>query len=466
TCVDPLFGTLPEFDQLLAAAHRRGLRVLLDLVPNHTSDEHPWFVESRRGRSDPKRDWYIWRDPKPGGGPPNNWLSHFGGSAWTYDRATRQYYLHLFDPKQPDLNWANRAVRNAVYDAMRFWLDRGVDGFRVDVVGGMVKDPQFRDDPPNPDWKRGDPAPHKLLRVHSMNRPGVHAVVREMRRVTDAYQDRVLIGEYYGPFERLVRFYGRHHGGRLDGCHLPFNFALIALPWDAAAVRAAVDRYEASLPEGAWPSWVLGNHDRPRVASRVGADQARVAQMLLLTLRGTPTMYYGDEIGMADVPVPHQRALDPVEKRVPGHGRDPARTPMQWSADRYAGFSAHRPWLPLARDYAAVNVAAQRRDPRSLLSLVRRLLQLRRATPALALGDIATLESGHDDVLAYARTCGGQRVLVALNFGPHKRCVDFLAAGGRHRVGTILCSTSMGRTGAADLASLQLRPNEGVVLGA
>ena len=291
--IDPLFGTLADFDALVAAAHACGIKVLLDFVPNHTSDQHPWFVESRSARSNPRRDWYIWRDPGPAGGVPNNWLSQFGGTAWELDPATGQYYYHAFLREQPDLNWRNPQVRQAMYGAMRFWLRRGVDGFRVDVLWHLIKDDRFRDNPVNPNFAPGMRPHEVLLPLYTTDRPEMEEVVAEMRSVVDEFDDRLLIGEIYLPIERLVKYYGRD----LKGAHLPFNFSLLSAPWHAATIAKLIAEYEAALPPGGWPNWVLGNHDRPRFAGRVGRDQARIAAMLLLTLRGTPTIYYGDEIG-------------------------------------------------------------------------------------------------------------------------------------------------------------------------
>ena len=334
--VDPIFGTLADFDSLLAAVHERGLRLILDYVPNHTSDRHPWFVSSRRARDDAKRDWYIWRDPAPGGGPPNNWLARFGGSAWTFDVASGQYYLHSFLPQQPDLNWRNPDVRAAMYDVLRFWLDRGVDGFRVDVLWMLVKDDLFRDDPPNPDYRVGMPESARVIATFSADRPEVHEVTREIRAVLDGYGDRLFIGELYLPLGRLVTYYGE----RNDEAQLPFNFHLLSLPWKAAAIAQFIRDYEAALPDGAWPNYVLGNHDNARIATRIGTAQTRVAAVLLLTLRGTPTMYYGDELAMTDVAIPADRVRDPAELRQPGigEGRDPERTPMPWNATSTRGF--------------------------------------------------------------------------------------------------------------------------------
>jgi alpha-glucosidase len=415
--IAPLFGTMADFDLLLDEAHARGLKVILDFVPNHTSAQHPWFIESRASRANPKRDWYIWRDGGASGEPPNNWASHFGGPAWTFDPATGQYYLHSFLPEQPDLNWRNSAVRKAMLDVLRFWLDRGVDGFRVDVLWLLVKDEAMRDNPPNPAYQPTQAAINRTLSVYNADQPEIHDVVRQMRAVLDRYHDRVLIGEIYLPFERLAAYYGKD----LAGAQLPFNFALIRATWSAAAIARLINDYEASLPPGGWPNWVLGNHDQPRIAARVGLAQARVAAMLLLTLRGTPTMYYGDEICLARVDIPPTLAQDPWEKREPGLGvgRDPSRTPMQWDGSPNAGFSPGTPWLPLATDYQTNNVAALSRSG-TILSLYRALMVLRRRHPALSIGSQRII-SAEDDVLVYERKHGMETFVIALNFSTEVR---------------------------------------------
>ncbi|WP_374308070.1 alpha-amylase family glycosyl hydrolase [Methylocella sp.] len=453
--VDPLFGTLADFDALLAQAHALGLRVILDFVPNHTSIEHPWFKAGRR-RDPDKADWHIWRDPAPGGGPPNNWLSHFGGPAWTLDPVRGQYYHHAFLPEQPDLDWRNPAVREAMLDVLRFWLRRGVDGFRVDVISQIVKDEALRDDPPNPSWTEGRPQFERLLRIHSGDRPEVHDLVAQMRAVLEEFGERVLIGEIYLPLERLVAYYGEG----LRGAHLPFNFQLIETPWSAEAVGAAVEAYEALLPPGAWPNWVLSNHDRPRIGARAGEAQARVAAMLLLTLRGTPTLYYGDELGIGHVDIPPERVRDPWGLREPGLavGRDPVRTPMQWDDGPNAGFATGEPWLPLTPDWRARNVEAQARDPASPLSLTRALLAYRRAHRSLVFGYWRRLPAG-PGLLAYAREDGSERRRVVLNFthAPARWRLD--AAPAR-----IALSTFCDREGEAVGDELALRPDEGVIL--
>ncbi|GLK67116.1 alpha-amylase family glycosyl hydrolase [Hansschlegelia plantiphila] len=450
--VDAIFGSIDDFDRLLDDAHGRGLKVILDFVPNHSSEAHPWFVESRRDRSDPRRDWYIWRDAAPGGGPPNNWISNFGGPAWTFDETTGQYYLHSFLREQPDLNWRNPELRAAMADVLRFWLDRGVDGFRIDVLWLLIKDEELRDNPENPDYAQGDPDIGRLLQTYSSDREEVFDVIRELRATVDDYDDRVLIGEIYLPVDRLVAYYGPD----LSGVHLPFNFQLIFADWHARAIERRIAEYEAALPPGGWPNWVLGNHDQKRVATRLGGPQARVAAMLLLTLRGTPTLYYGDEIGLADVPVPHDLAQDPWEKNEPGHGRDPARTPMPWDATTNGGFTAGAPWLPM-NDVGALNVAAAARDPRSILALHRALLALRRGSPALSLGAYEGVKA-QGDVLAYRRRHGEEELLVALNLGDEGAELALPIAA------TALLSTHMDREGAEQPGVLKLRPNEGVVL--
>ncbi len=458
TGIDPVFGTLEDFDRLADEVHLRGMKLLLDFVPNHTSDQHPWFLESRRSRVNPKRDWYIWRNAKADGSPPNNWLSNFGGSAWEWDAETEQFYYHAFLKEQPDLNWRNPEVRAAMLEGLRFWLDRGVDGFRVDVIWGLVKDDQLRDNPPNPDYHTSLPPHYQQLATYSTDRPEVHDIIREIRTLLDSYPDRMMVGEIMLPVERLVTYYGS--GG--DEVHLPFNFQLIRLPWHARVIADTIARYEALLPPGGWPNWVLGNHDRPRIASRVGRAQARVAAMLLLTLRGTPTMYYGDEVGMVDVPIPPDAVHDPFERNVPGlgFGRDPERTPMQWTGAATAGFTTGRPWLPVASDASTFNVEMAKVDRHSILSLYRRLIALRREEPALAIGSYTPVET-EGDLLAYRREHERRRLLVVLNMGTQ---MQELRTEGTGTTGRILLTTSLDREGERVGNVLQLRPDEGVIV--
>jgi alpha-glucosidase len=455
--VDPIFGSLDGFDSLVADAHARGLKVILDFVPNHTSIEHPWFRESRAGQGS-KRDWYIWRAGAASGGPPNNWLSHFGGPAWTFDAKSGQYYYHAFLPEQPDLNWRNPHVREAMYDVLRFWLKRGVDGFRVDVITHLIKDEELRDNPHNPAWTAKQPEIERLLQTHSADRPEVHEIIAEMRGVLEQFDDRVLIGEIYLPMERLIAYYGE----ALSGAHLPFNFQLIDAPWSAKGIGDLVEAYEAALPPGAWPNWVLSNHDRPRIAARVGEAQARVAAMLLLTLRGSPTLYYGDELGIGAVEIPADRIRDPWALREPGLGvgRDPERTPMQWDRNAFAGFSTHEPWLPLTPDWRERNVEKLIADPAPMLSLVRALLHYRRAHKSLSRGGWRRLDSG-GDLLAYERSHQDDRKIVVLNFGGAPQLWPIASALPSL---TIALSTHCDRKGESAQETLSLRAHEGVML--
>ena len=464
--INPLFGTMADFDHLLAELHQRDLKLILDLVPNHTSDEHAWFLESRSSRDNPKRDWYIWRDPAPDGGPPNNWLSFFGGPAWTFDETTGQYYLHQFDVHQPELNYRHPDVFPATLDNMRFWLDKGVDGFRVDVIWLMIKDEALRDEPLKPDYIEGTPLFSQFDHIYTQDVEGIHDLIREMRRLIDSYSDRVLIGEIYLPMQRQMNYFGQNN----DECHIPYNFELILSPWQAQAVRTLVDTYEAALPDGAWPNWVLGNHDQHRVATRVGAAQDRVANMLLLTLRGTPTTYYGEEIGMQDGQIPLDKMHDPPAVNQPelAHevGRDFERTPMQWDATPNAGFTDPdvEPWLPVAADYVTRNVEAQNTDPTSMLSFYRALTDLRRAEPSLHVGDYIAIDTNLDDIFAYVRSApDADTFIIVLNFGPNAHTLDLshIAVGA-----TIALATDMVRDGLIDMSSLEINGNEGLLLRA
>ena len=465
TDVDPLFGSMADFDALLAASHERGIRVLVDYVPNHTSDQHPWFRESRSSRENPKRDWYYWRDAGPDGAPPNNWISMFAGPAWEWEEATGQFYLHTFLREQPDLNWRNPETRAAMFDVARFWLDRGVDGFRIDVAPMVMKDPELRDNPMNPEPEREHSRLGSWLtqlHVNDHAHPDMHELYRSFRSLLDAYPgERVSIGELHHPdFDTWAAYYGE----RQDEIHVPFNFHVINSPWTAAEVRRAVEGVEGVLPDGAWASWVLGNHDQPRFASveRAGLAQAKVGMLLLLTLRGTPTIYYGEEIGMVDVPVSTADSRDPVERREPGRGRDPERSPMQWDSSPNAGFTAPDaiPWLPLAPNAATVNVAGQAEDPDSILSLTRRLIELRRAHPVLRLGDFERFGPTPDGTFAFRRISGDGQLTVVLNLTGEQRVVPDAGTG------TVLIGTHRDRDGAASTEQVELRPNEGLVIEA
>ena len=460
--VDPRFGSLGDADDLIREAHRRGLRVLLDYIPNHTSDQHPWFEQSRSARSNPRRDWYVWRDPAPDGGPPNNWLSAFAsaGSAWTLDPVTGQYYLHSYTAAQPDLNWRNPAVRAAMHEVLRFWLARGVDGFRVDAPHRLGKDAALRDNPADVvDLRVATQLDER--RHRNLDDPVVHEFLRGIREVTSGYPDTVLIGEVglHHPGRRS-RYYGS--GDELD---LVFDFGFWTNEWRAEAFRASGDGLAEVVAAGGWPTHALSNHDISRHASRfaaagasvVGPDaRTRVAALLLATLPGTTFLYYGEEIGMTDFPVPAALAADP-------NGRDPVRTPMQWDLSRAGGgFTCGVPWLPLPG--GGVDVATQTDVHDSLLSLYRRVIALRRTHPALS------AESGYEelpsspDVYAYRRSSGDDSLVVVLNFADEPRTAVIrhgaLPPSGR----VVLDSRTAARGAIVDLGAVELLPGQGLVI--
>ena len=460
--IDPIFGTLQDMDHLIDAAHLRQLKVILDFVPAHTSDQHPWFQESRSSRTNSKRDWYIWRDPRTDGKPPNNWLSHFDGkSAWKWDQSTGQYYLHTFLAEQPDLNWRNPEVQSAMLDVLRFWLDRGVDGFRIDVAHRIIKDVELRDNPPNPDWQPGMDPFKALLETYTRNRPEVHTIYARIRDLLDNYNQRMMVGEINVPVTELMKYYGSPTAPEFQ---LPFNFQLIHSDWNANTVRQIVDHYEGLLPDEAWPNWVLGNHDQHRFASRTSPAQSRTGMMLLLTLRGTPTIYYGDEIGMRDGNIPPDRVQDPWEINVPGLGlgRDPERTPMQWDTTTNAGFCRPgiEPWLPIAEDFESINVSTQSQDPKSILALTRALIALRRNTPVLVTGSYQSVETP-SGVFAFLRNDEHDTLMVALNFTVSAR---EMALPEQWQAGRIRLTTAMDRIDEVVTNQLQLDPDEGLIV--
>jgi alpha-glucosidase len=456
--VDPVFGSLDDLDRLLKALHARDIRLLLDFVPNHTSELHPWFVESRSSRENPKRDWYVWVDPGPDGGPPNNWLSRFGGSAWEWDAATGQYYYHAFLKEQPDLNWRNPAVPAAMGDALRFWLRRGVDGFRIDAAAVLAEDALLRDDPPDPEANEHTPPPDRLKRVYTDSRPEVLDWLAELRAVVDEFPDRVLLGEVDISRDRVAQFYGDEERPII---HLPLNYGLRDTAWEAAKIATTIEEYRGWLPPHGWPNWVIGGHDKKRIASAIGPDQARVAAMLFLTLPGTALFYAGDELGMCGGPTKGQQVLDPFERRVPGYGlnRDPQRTPMQWDGSAHAGFTTGTPWLRVAEDYRVRNVEAEAADPHSILNLYRRLIALRHAEDALTVGQYTTvLVEGA--IMAYSRAHAGRRILVLLNLSAHPQNCNLP----RMRGGHVLLSTYLDGQERMLSDRITLRSNEGLII--
>lgn len=419
--IDPAFGDLPTFKKLIREAHRRKIRVIMDLVVNHTSNEHPWFLESSSSRDNPRRDWYLWQDPKDGR-EPNNWLAFFGGKAWQFDERTGQYYYHAFLPEQPDLNWRNPAVERAIFDMVSFWLKLGVDGFRLDVVNLYFKDALLRDNPTHT-FRPGRPF-DRQHHVYDRNQPEMHAVLRRFRRLLDSKKGRTSVGEVtleWGQDSTIPASYQ----GNDDELHMTFNFAFFFSRWSAKHFRSVIEHWEAALQSDAWPCYTLSNHDFKRHISRYGTlseartqARARIAAALLLTLRGTPFLYYGEEIGMREQRVPRGKIQDPVGKRYwPLHpGRDGCRIPMAWDSSRFGGFSQSASWLPVYDRRDKENVALQTMDPQSLLSFYRKLIWLRKQTPALVQGGQEMLAGLPEDVLAFVRYHKREKILVLLNF--------------------------------------------------
>ena len=454
--VHPDLGDLETLDELVAEAGSRGIRIVLDLVPNHTSDRHPWFVDARSSKQAAHRDRYVWADPRGDGSPPNNWRSVFGGSAWELDPTTGQYYLHNFLVEQPDLNWWNEEVRREFEGILRFWFDRGIAGFRIDVANGLIHDRELRDNPPATDDDPPEVRRRGQRQMYNLNRPESHEIYRSWRSIVDDYEPhRVLVGEtwVFEP-EQLARFYGSGD----DELHLCFNFSFVFSDFEAEALRTVVGSTEDVLPPGAQPAWTASNHDVSRFPTRWcdGRDErSRCALLMLLTLRGTPFLYSGDEIGMTDVAVPEEELLDLVGRGGTAQpSRDGARTPMQWNAEPGAGFTSAdvRPWLPIG-DAASRNVAEQRADPGSILHLTRDLIALRRRTPDLRTGAYAPVPAPAG---AWAWRRGGETV-VAVNLSADRTDV---AVG----PGTILIGTDRTRDDERFEGALSLAPWEGAVL--
>ncbi len=447
--VHPDLGTLASFDRLIAEAHRRGIHIVLDLVPNHTSDQHRWFLESRTSRTSTKRDWYIWRRGRDGN-PPNNWKSTFGGSAWEFDAASGEWYLHSFLREQPDLNFRNREVVAAMHDVIRFWLDRGVDGFRVDVIAQMIKDAQFRDNIEVPAGQQLSQLERLAYEQrYSSDQPEVHDIIRGFRLVLDGYRDRMMVGEVWPREQRSLADYLR-----ADELQQAFNFRFLFSPWQASAFRSRIEEVEAILGAEAWPTYTLSNHDFPRHFTRYGAEnteaRARLAAVLLLTMRGTPFIYYGEEIGMRDVAIPADRKRDPV-------GRDGCRTPMQWNPSRNGGFTtASRAWLPIG-DYHDINVARELGDESSMLALYRRMIHLRKTNRALSEGTYRSEAKAPDDCLIFHRESATKHVMVALNFADAPRRIVVPRA-------SIRLSTDSTHGNESISGDLELGPNEALIL--
>ena len=458
--IAPEYGTLEDFDRLQSEAEKRGIRIVLDYVINHTSDRHEWFTESASSRDNPKRDWYVWRDGKGGGRPPNNWLSIFGGSAWKFNAKTNQYYYHMFYPEQPDLNWRNPEVVAAMHDVLRFWFDRGVDGFRLDAVDTMFEDPGMHDNPilegkNQFGGSRQDQSAQHLI-------PEMHEALRGVRKVADLY-DAVLIGETWtSDIESLNAFYGKNS----DEIQLPMNFLVATINnLDASSFRKEIAAANAAV---GWPTYVMSNHDIVRSVDRYtpkGADKSQVAKLLatlMMTVRGTPIMYYGEEIAMVNNdPRRVEDVLDPIGKLgwPAFKGRDGVRTPMQWDNSKNAGFSVRKPWLPVHRDYVTTNVKVQEQNPDSVLNYYKKIIRLRRNSPALLKGEYVALNEGDASMFAYIREYEGQRILVALNMSERPQSSSF-SIGSK---ANILISSDPNTPAIVNLKELILEPYQSFV---
>ncbi len=458
--IDPCYGSLDDFDELITESHNRGIKIIMDLVVNHTSHLHKWFIESRSSTGNKRRHWYIWHSGNKGK-PPNNWKSAFGGSAWEFDSHTGEFYLHSFLKEQPDLNWRNPETRRAIHKMMRFWLDRGVDGFRLDVVNWFVKDERLRSNPFT--IKPFDPEKHKYDR----NRPEVHEYMKELRQVMDAYDERMTVGEVFtlppGSPELSASFLGNGS----DELHLAFDFSIMYRLWGAGRFYRCIKKWAAAIPHEGWQCNVLSNHDQPRGRSRFlgGADsekRARVAAVFLLTIKGTPFLYYGEELGMKNTRLSRNEIVDPLGRRYwPVYrGRDCARTPMLWSGRQNAGFSHARPWLPVDSDYKKLNVRAQSGDRYSILHLYRNMILLRKKHRALHEGNFIPVIRGFSNVLAYFRTHGDESFFIALNFSSKERSVH----AGHPGQWRVMLSTHRTRYEHFTSLKITLAPYEATVL--
>jgi alpha-glucosidase len=413
--IDPKYGTMADFDRLLEEAHKRKIRIIMDLVLNHTSNQHPWFLESQSSESNPYHDWYLWRDPSSTGGVPNNWLSTFGGSGWEYNKQLNKYYFHMFTVEQPDLNWRNPEVRKAMLDVFKFWLERGVDGFRLDVFNAWYKHPDMPDLPRREGFylRPFDRYEH----IYDVSQPEMMDVLRDIRKLLDSYSERYAVGETFLASSAQARTYINE-----DKLHAGFDYAYARSFWSPRSFGNNIQYWDALHPKDAWPNYFLNNHDTRRTATRYFADRQDAKLKLLaamhLTVRGTPYLYYGEEIGMRDITLLPTELQDPVGKRYwPFYaGRDGCRSPMQWEDAPYAGFSTVKPWLKVNKDFARRNVAHQAADPASLLNLYKELIALRASTPALYRGEIELINSPNPDLLLYKRKDGKQEYLIVLNF--------------------------------------------------
>ncbi len=420
--IDPLFGTLDDMDHLINEAHSKDIKVILDYVANHTSEKHPWFLESKQSKKNSKSDYYIWKDPKPDGSVPNNWICVPGGSAWEWSEERQQYYYHSFLKCQPDVNWKNPELRKEMLDILHFWLKRGIDGFRIDMISWLYKDDEWRDNPINPNYDpKVDMTFMKYERKYTLDQPGLFTFLENISEVVNSYPNKVIIGEvsYGSKLEDYPKYYGKD--GNL--IQIPAMFEFIKIPWERDIVLDVLNKYYSVLPSFAWPNFQLGNHDRSRVATRFGGREvARAAAMLLLTVKGTPFIYNGEEIGMVDVSIPENKIQDPTSKLESKLSRDPYRTPLQWDTTENAGFSEVEPWLPVSPDFNEYNVKSELADKTSFLNLYKTLIELRNTNTALQTGDIEILQLENTEVIGYNRTQSNKKIFgIFINFSTEKQ---------------------------------------------
>jgi alpha-glucosidase len=456
--IDNIFGDLNKFKELVKKAHLLNIKVLMDFVPNHTSDKHPWFKESRLNKKNSKRDWYIWQSPDKNGEPPNNWVSQFGGSAWELDKKTREYYLHTFDVSQPDLNWRNPEVVKKMLDTMRFWLRNGVDGFRIDVAYLLYKDPFLRDEPPNPSYNPEiNNTYDSLLHIYTSGLPETLNMLKVFNQVMNEFDDRFMICEIHTYAKEIIKLYKivDHHS------FAPFNFSFFSIPWNATEQKNFLDEFNRLLGHNYFPTYVLGNHDQPRVATKLGDKNARSAALLQLTLRGIPFIYYGEELGLKNVTVPIEKVRDPMAINMKNNnfGRDPERGPMQWNKNEFAGFSDSEPWLPVEKDYADKNVLTEEHDPKSFLNLYKKLIFFRKKLKSLSSGIYLPLEFNNQNIFGFIREFKNEKALILINFSKEVQVIKL-----PEKKWKILFSTYMDILPKEANSQFKLRPSESFIL--
>ena len=457
--IDPIFGTTEQFKELVEKLHANDIKMVMDFIPNHTSSKHEWFKESRTSRTNPKRDWYIWADPKPDGTPPNNWLSAFGGSAWELDKMTNQYYYHAFDEDQPDLNWRNPEVKKEMFGIMKFWLDHGVDGLRVDAVDYLIEDKGLEDEPINIDYEDNFNQYTHLALIHTCtrNQPESITILKEMAAIFQEYKAKFMVTEAVTGLPQLIGMY------KVVDWHSfqPFNFSLISLPWLAEPHKEFIDAYEENLDDHYLPCYVTGNHDKPRVVTRIGEKQSRNAAILLFTLRGNTFIYNGEEIGMTNGEIPIELETDTYDIHSPGLGlgRNGERTPMHWDSTKNAGFTKGNPWLPIAQNYKEINVETEQDNEKSMLSFYKELIRLKKTHPALSFGEYIPLPTPADNVFAFVRRHKNEKILVVVNFDDNEKVINLDYHGK-----VILNSFSERGQELLSFSNFKLRGDEGIII--